>query len=129
MPIGCLGSLGPEFPGETFRVLKEKEIKQFGEYRTRRLVLEAWGRIPEALKACGAVSAVTASSSQWSSDSGDSSVDEAHVDDRYLLSALMARIIAAAQEVHRGLGPGFEEVIYQRALEREFQAHGLEASR
>jgi len=30
------------FPGETFRVLKEKEIRQFGEYRTRRLVLEAW---------------------------------------------------------------------------------------
>jgi len=28
------------FPGETFRVLKEKEIHQFGEYRTRRLVLE-----------------------------------------------------------------------------------------
>ena len=33
---------GPDFPGETFRVLKEKEIKQFGEYRTKRLVLEAW---------------------------------------------------------------------------------------
>lgn len=36
---------GPDFPGETFRVLKEKEIKQFGEYRTRRLVLEAWERL------------------------------------------------------------------------------------
>lgn len=36
---------GPNFPGETFRVLKEKEIKQFGEYRTRRLVLEAWDRL------------------------------------------------------------------------------------
>ncbi len=33
---------GEDFPGETFRVLKEKEVKQFGEYRTRRLVLEAW---------------------------------------------------------------------------------------
>ena len=33
---------GEDFPGETFRVLKEKEIKQFGGYRTRRLVLEAW---------------------------------------------------------------------------------------
>jgi hypothetical protein len=33
------------FPGETFRVLKEKEIRQYGEYRTRRLVLEAWGRL------------------------------------------------------------------------------------
>jgi hypothetical protein len=25
------------FPGETFRVLKEKEERLFGEYRTRRL--------------------------------------------------------------------------------------------
>lgn len=33
---------GEDIPGETFRVLKEKEVKQFGEYRTRRLVLEAW---------------------------------------------------------------------------------------
>jgi hypothetical protein len=36
---------GPDFPGETFRVLKEKEIRNFGEYRTRRLVLEAWERL------------------------------------------------------------------------------------
>jgi hypothetical protein len=34
-----------DFPGETFRVLKEKEIRQYGEYRTRRLVLEAWERL------------------------------------------------------------------------------------
>jgi hypothetical protein len=33
---------GEEFPGETFRVLKEKETRLYGEYRTRRLVLEAW---------------------------------------------------------------------------------------
>jgi hypothetical protein len=33
---------GLDFPGETFRVLKEKEIRLYGEYRTRRLVLEAW---------------------------------------------------------------------------------------
>ena len=32
---------GEDFPGETFHVLKEKEVKQFGEYRTRRLVLES----------------------------------------------------------------------------------------
>ena len=36
---------GPGFPGETFRVLKEKEEKQYGEYRTRRLVLEAWDKL------------------------------------------------------------------------------------
>jgi hypothetical protein len=35
---------GPDFPGETFRVRKEKELARFGEYRTRRLVLEAWDR-------------------------------------------------------------------------------------
>lgn len=36
---------GEDFPGETFRVLKDKEIRQFGEYRTRRLVLEAYDRL------------------------------------------------------------------------------------
>ena len=36
---------GHDFPGETFRVLKEKEQAKFGEYRTRRLVLEAWDRL------------------------------------------------------------------------------------
>jgi hypothetical protein len=36
---------GADFPGETFRVLKDKEIRQHGEYRTKRLVLEAWGRL------------------------------------------------------------------------------------
>jgi nucleotidyltransferase/DNA polymerase involved in DNA repair len=33
---------GPDFPGETFRVLKEKGTRQYGEYRTRRLVLAAF---------------------------------------------------------------------------------------
>jgi hypothetical protein len=33
---------GADFPGETFRVLKDKEIKAYGEYRTSRLVLGAW---------------------------------------------------------------------------------------
>lgn len=36
---------GPDFPRETFRVLEEKEIARCGEYRTRRLVIEAWERI------------------------------------------------------------------------------------
>jgi hypothetical protein len=34
----------PDYPSETFRVLKENEMKRYGEYRTRRLVLEAWDR-------------------------------------------------------------------------------------
>ena len=36
---------GEDYPSESFRVLKEKEIAEFGEYRTRRLVLEAWERM------------------------------------------------------------------------------------
>lgn len=36
---------GEDYPSETFRVLKEREIKQFGEFRTHRLVLEAWDRM------------------------------------------------------------------------------------
>jgi hypothetical protein len=33
---------GPDYPSETFRVFKNNEIRQFGEYRTQRLVLVAW---------------------------------------------------------------------------------------
>lgn len=29
---------------ETFRVLKDREIRELGEYRTKRLVLEAWNK-------------------------------------------------------------------------------------
>jgi len=38
-----------DFPGETFRVLKENEERKYGEYRTRRLVLEAWARLEAGL--------------------------------------------------------------------------------
>ncbi|WOB09723.1 MULTISPECIES: N-6 DNA methylase [Burkholderiales] len=34
--------MGADYPSETFRVLKEGEMRTYGEYRTRRLVLEAW---------------------------------------------------------------------------------------
>ncbi|HWY16414.1 MAG TPA: hypothetical protein VNX86_14865 [Rhizomicrobium sp.] len=36
--------MGSDHPSETFRVLKENECKQLGEYRTQRLVLDAWDR-------------------------------------------------------------------------------------
>ncbi|HDR9355903.1 TPA: N-6 DNA methylase [Burkholderia vietnamiensis] len=36
--------MGADYPSETFRVLKEGELRSFGEYRTRRLVLEAWDK-------------------------------------------------------------------------------------
>lgn len=35
---------GPGCINETFRVLKERELREYGEYRTRRLVLDAWRR-------------------------------------------------------------------------------------
>ena len=34
-----------DYPSETFRVQKEKEIRHNGEYSTRRLVLAAWDRM------------------------------------------------------------------------------------
>jgi hypothetical protein len=37
--------LGEDYPSETFRVLKTSEMREFGEYRTRRFVLEAWDRL------------------------------------------------------------------------------------
>ena len=36
---------GPDYPSETFRVLKTNEIARYGEYRTARLVLDAWDRL------------------------------------------------------------------------------------
>ena len=36
---------GADYPSETFRVLKSKEEARFGEYRTGRLVLDAWDRL------------------------------------------------------------------------------------
>ncbi len=37
---------GMDYPSQTFRVLRENEVKELGEYRTQRLVLEAWERLP-----------------------------------------------------------------------------------
>jgi hypothetical protein len=34
--------MGPDYPSETFRVLKNNEKARYGEYRTARLVLAAW---------------------------------------------------------------------------------------
>jgi GxxExxY protein len=54
---------------------------------------------------------------------------EPYVRKEYPLSEQTSRIIAAAKAVHAELGPGFEEVIYQRALALEFPVHGLDFSR
>jgi hypothetical protein len=47
--------MGPDYPTETFRVLKNNEIKRQGEYRTGRLVLEAWDRMQASGALYGAV--------------------------------------------------------------------------
>ncbi len=47
----------------------------------------------------------------------------------YDFNDLTGRIIGAAIEVHKELGPGFQEVVYQRALAFELDAAGLEFTR
>ena len=47
----------------------------------------------------------------------------------YDFGELTSRIIGACIEVHKTLGPGFQEVVYQRALVLELGAEGLEFSR
>lgn len=47
----------------------------------------------------------------------------------YKYSELTGKIIGCAMEVHRALGNGFQEVIYQRALEIEFQIQKIKNSR
>ena len=49
--------------------------------------------------------------------------------EEYKYSALTGKIIGCAMEVHNTLGNGFQEVIYQRALEIEFKVEQLPYSR
>jgi hypothetical protein len=44
---------GPGYPSETFRVLKDNECRLFGEFRTQRLILEAWDRMSADATATG----------------------------------------------------------------------------
>lgn len=48
------------------------------------------------------------------------------IKNEYKYSELTSKIINCAFEVHKALGNGFQEVIYQRALELEFRIQGLE---
>ncbi len=47
----------------------------------------------------------------------------------YKYSELTSKIIGCAMAVHRALGNGFQEVIYQRALEIELADNGIAFSR
>ncbi|MFN8208960.1 MAG: GxxExxY protein [Bacteroidales bacterium] len=51
------------------------------------------------------------------------------VNEKYKYSELTGRIIGCAMEVHKALGNGFQEVIYQRALAYEMELQGLHYSR
>ena len=51
------------------------------------------------------------------------------IDEKYKYSKLTETIIGCAMEVHKILGNGFQEVIYQRALEMEMNLQGLNFSR
>lgn len=45
--------MGTDYPSETFRVLKQKKERLYGEYRTERLVLEASDRLSADWSAVG----------------------------------------------------------------------------
>ena len=51
------------------------------------------------------------------------------INEKYPESELTGKIIGCAMEVHKILGNGFQEVIYQRALAIEMQKQHLEFSR
>ena len=51
------------------------------------------------------------------------------VKDQYKYSELTSKIIGCAMTVHKTLGNGFQEVIYQRALEIEMRLAGIRFQR
>jgi GxxExxY protein len=59
-----------------------------------------------------------------------SEIDEmVMIKEEYKYSELTSKIIGCAMAVHRGLGNGFQEVIYQRALKIEMADNGIAFSR
>ncbi len=51
------------------------------------------------------------------------------INDHYPESELTGKIIGCCMEVHRQMGNGFQEAIYQRALQIEMELQGLAFSR
>ncbi|TAG32243.1 MAG: GxxExxY protein [Sphingobacteriia bacterium] len=51
------------------------------------------------------------------------------INEQYKYSELTSKIIGCAMTVHKALGNGFQEVIYQRALEIEMRLSGIEFNR
>lgn len=51
------------------------------------------------------------------------------INEKYKYSELTSKIIGCAMTIHKTLGNGFQEVIYQRALEIEMHLEGIEFNR
>lgn len=79
--------MGAGYPSETFRVLKEAEIRAHGEYRTRKLVLQAWDRL--GAMPSQDIPAIPAVTVQYSEDGMIRNAEEAHF--AGLLVALVER--------------------------------------
>lgn len=54
---------------------------------------------------------------------------ENYINKKYYKSDITGKVIKCAQKVHGILGNGFQEVIYQRALEIELEKSGLKFER
>ncbi|MFA6475208.1 MAG: GxxExxY protein [Patescibacteria group bacterium] len=52
-----------------------------------------------------------------------------NIKQQYIQSELTSRIIQTCIRVHNILGPGYNEVIYQRALDRELWKHQIDHNR
>ena len=48
-----------------------------------------------------------------------------YINEKYKYSELTSQVIGCAMEVHKYLGNGFQEVIYQRALAIELELQGI----
>ena len=51
------------------------------------------------------------------------------IKEQYKYSDITSKIIGCSMEVHKILGNGFQEVIYQRALEKEMTLQGMSFAR
>ena len=51
------------------------------------------------------------------------------IKEQYKYSNLTSKVIGCAMEIHKILGNGFQELIYQRALEKEMALQGLAYAR
>lgn len=81
--------MGADYPTETFRVLKRNEVREFGEYRTQRLVLDAWDKLasPKLLQP-----AAPEPTNQYSAQAMIRNDDEAW------LAGLVAALLASAED-------------------------------